>query len=46
MVLMKEMGIKNILTGDQHFFQVGMEFLRVPDIKKEFQDSVNYPDQE
>ncbi len=30
MVLMKEMGIKNILTGDQHFFQVGMGFQKVP----------------
>jgi predicted nucleic acid-binding protein len=29
MVLMKEMGIKNILTGDQHFFQVGFGFQKV-----------------
>jgi uncharacterized protein len=30
MVLMNEMGIKKILTGDQHFFQTGMGFQKVP----------------
>ena len=30
MVLMNELGIKNILTEDQHFFQVGMGFQKKP----------------
>lgn len=30
MVLMNELGIKNILTEDQHFFQVGMGFRKIP----------------
>jgi uncharacterized protein len=30
MVLMNELGIKNILTEDQHFFKVGMGFRKIP----------------
>jgi uncharacterized protein len=30
MVLMKELGIKDIITGDEHFSGVGMGFKRVP----------------
>ena len=30
MVVMKELGIVDILTGDSHFVQVGMGFLTVP----------------
>lgn len=30
MVLMKELGIKSILTGDDHFTHVGMGFKKVP----------------
>ncbi|HED03407.1 MAG TPA: PIN domain-containing protein [Candidatus Fraserbacteria bacterium] len=30
MVLMKEQGIRQVLTEDEHFIQVGMGFSRVP----------------
>lgn len=30
MVVMKELGISQVLTGDAHFIQVGMDFQRVP----------------
>jgi len=30
MVIMKELGIKDIITGDEHFNGVGMGFKRVP----------------
>jgi predicted nucleic acid-binding protein len=30
MVVMNQMGIKKILTADQHFFQIGMGFQKIP----------------
>lgn len=30
MVVMKELGISLVLTGDNHFNQVGMGFIKVP----------------
>jgi hypothetical protein len=30
MVIMEEMGIKKIFSGDEHFEYVGMGFIRVP----------------
>ncbi len=30
MVVMKELEISLVLTGDDHFNQVGMEFIKVP----------------
>ena len=30
MVIMKEKGIKSVLTEDEHFLQVGMGFQKVP----------------
>ncbi len=30
MVVMLELGIRDILTGDEHFTQVGMDFQKVP----------------
>jgi len=30
MVLMRELGISQVLTGDEHFIQVGMGFSKLP----------------
>jgi predicted nucleic acid-binding protein len=32
MVIMRERGIQYVLTGDEHFIQVGMGFVRIPKV--------------